>query len=94
MIVLVYYNSNTAMMEGPMHPRIDTSNPIPVRRPLAEQFEPATEGVGVRPAQALPSGRELAGFLDPNMITRAIEELKRSGYRPLHAGPEAPESLR
>jgi hypothetical protein len=75
-----------------MHLQIDTSSPIPIRRPLTEQLEHVIEGGGSPREQALPSGRELAGFFDPNTITRAIEDLKRSGYRPLHPRPAAPES--
>ncbi len=71
---------------------VDANSPIPGRPPLTEQLEHVTEGVGVRRAHALFSGRELTGFLDPNTITRAIEDLKRSGYRPLHPRPAAPES--
>jgi hypothetical protein len=66
-------------METLMRLRVDMPSPIPVRPPLA------------RRAQTLPGSRELAGFLDPNTVTRAIEDLKRSGYRPLHARPQAPE---
>jgi DNA-binding transcriptional regulator YhcF (GntR family) len=49
----------------------DTPSPFPICRPLAEP---------------LPSSRELVGFVEPNTLTRAMEDLKRSGYRPLHAG--------
>src|SRR5207245_6470620 len=40
------------------------------------------EGGGVPREHALPSIRELAGFLgiNPNTVARAIEDLKRSGY--------------
>jgi DNA-binding transcriptional regulator YhcF (GntR family) len=66
-----------------VHLRVDTSNPFPIRRPLTAQLEPVRGG-GVSPRdQALPSSRELGGFLDPNTLTRAIEDLERSGYRPL-----------
>jgi hypothetical protein len=67
------------------------NSPIPVRPPLTEPLQHVTEG-GVRRAQAMPSSRELAGFLDPNTVTRAIAALKRSGSRPLHSRPEAPAS--
>jgi hypothetical protein len=67
------------------------NSPIPVRPPLTEPFQHVIEG-GVRRARAMPSSQELAGFLEPNTVTRAIEELKRSGCRPLHSRPEAPAS--
>jgi len=67
------------------------NSPIPVRPPLTGPLQHVIEGGGRR-ARAMPSSRELAGFLDPNTVTRAIEELKRSGSRPLHSRPEAPAS--
>jgi DNA-binding transcriptional regulator YhcF (GntR family) len=70
-----------------MHLQVDTSNPFPLRRPLTEQLEHVRGGdVGPRDRE-LPSSRELAGVLDPNALTRAIEDLERSGYRPLHFRP-------
>jgi DNA-binding transcriptional regulator YhcF (GntR family) len=79
-------------MKIAMRLQVDTPSPLPVRRPLTEQLEHVIEAGGVRRAQTLPSSREFAGFLDPNTVTRAIEDLKRSGYRPLNARPEVPES--
>jgi hypothetical protein len=70
---------------------VDANSPVPVRPPLTEQLQHVIEG-GVRRAKAMPSSRELAGFLEPNTVTRAIEELQRSGCRPLHSRPEAPAS--
>jgi DNA-binding transcriptional regulator YhcF (GntR family) len=70
---------------------VDANSPIPGRPPLTEQLQHVIEG-GVRRAQAMPSSRELAGFLDRNTVTRAIEELKGSGCRPLHSRPEASAS--
>jgi DNA-binding transcriptional regulator YhcF (GntR family) len=62
--------------------RVDPHSPIPIRRQLTEQLKHVIEGGGVRPDQALPSIRELAGFLgiNPNTVARVIDDLKRSGY--------------
>lgn len=62
--------------------RVDARSPIPIRRQLAEQLKHVIEGGGVPRDQALPSIRELAGFLgvNPNTVARVIEDLKRSGY--------------
>ena len=64
------------------HLRVDEHSPIPIRRQLAEQLKHVIEGGGVPRDQALPSIREMAGFLgiNPNTVARAIEDLKRSGY--------------
>jgi hypothetical protein len=61
----------------------DAHSPIPIRREPTEPVKYVVEGSGG--PRALPSGRALGGFLDPNSITRAIEDLGRSGYRPLAA---------
>ena len=42
---------------------IDGHSPIPIRRQLTEQLKHAIESGGVARDQALPSIRELAGFL-------------------------------
>jgi DNA-binding transcriptional regulator YhcF (GntR family) len=62
--------------------RVDAHSPIPIRWQLSEQLKHLIEGGDVRRDQALPSIRELAGFLgiNPNTVARAIEDLKRSGY--------------
>jgi GntR family transcriptional regulator len=62
--------------------RVDAHSPIPIRRQLTEQLKHAIESGGVPPDQALPSIRELAGFLgiNPNTVARVVEDLKRSGY--------------
>jgi GntR family transcriptional regulator len=62
--------------------RVDAHSPIPIRWQLTEQLKHVIEGGGVPRDQALPSIRELAGFLgiNPNTVARAIEDLKRSGY--------------
>jgi GntR family transcriptional regulator len=62
--------------------RVDTRSPIPIRWQLSEQLKHVIEAGGVPRDQALPSIRELAGFLgiNPNTVARAIEDLKRSGH--------------
>src|SRR5947209_4905320 len=61
---------------------INGHSPIPIRRQLTEQLRHAIEAGGVPRDQALPSIRELAGFLgvNPNTVARVIDDLKRSGY--------------
>ena len=68
-----------------MHQRVDTHSPIPIRWQLTAPRNHGTEGGRATRNPALPSIRELAGLLDitPNTRVRAIEDLKRSGYRPL-----------
>ena len=62
--------------------RVDTHSPLPIRWQLAEQLKHVIEGGSVSQDQALPSIRELAGFLgvNPNTVARVIEDLQRSGY--------------
>src|SRR5438046_8059044 len=69
-------------MRIPIRLRVDAHSPIPIRRQLTEQLKHVIEGGGVPREHALPSIRELAGFLgvNPNTIARVIEDLKRSGY--------------
>src|SRR2546429_7823957 len=66
----------------PIQLQVDKQSPIPIRRQLTEQLKHVIESGGVPPDQALPSIRELAGFLgiNPNTVARVIEDLKRSGY--------------
>ena len=65
-----------------MNLKINGHSPIPIRRQLMEQLRHAIEAGGVARDQALPSIRELAGFLgvNPNTVARVIDDLKRSGY--------------
>lgn len=65
-----------------MQLHVDDHSPIPIRRQLTEQFKHFIEGGGFPRDQALPSIRELAGFLgvNPNTVARVIEDLKRDGY--------------
>jgi GntR family transcriptional regulator len=69
-------------MALPIRLRIDARSPIPIRWQLSEQLKHVIEAGGVPRDQALPSIRELAGFLgiNPNTVARAIEDLKRTGY--------------
>jgi len=62
--------------------RVDVHSPIPIRRQLTEQLKHVIDTGGVPRDQALPSIRELAGFLgiNPNTVARVVEDLKRSGY--------------
>jgi DNA-binding transcriptional regulator YhcF (GntR family) len=61
---------------------IDGHSPIPIRRQLTEQLKHAIESGGVARDQALPSIRELAGYLgiNANTVARVVEDLKQSGY--------------
>jgi hypothetical protein len=58
-----------------------------------ERIESRVEGGGVPRHQALPRVRALAGVLSgsPEAVARAIEDLGRSGYRPLRPRPMAPD---
>jgi DNA-binding transcriptional regulator YhcF (GntR family) len=65
-----------------MNLQVDAQSLIPIRRQLTEQLKHVIEGGGVPRDQALPSIRELAGFLgiNTNTVARVIEDLKRGGY--------------
>src|SRR6266849_4743483 len=65
-----------------MNLKVDGQSPIPIRRQLTEQLKHVIESGGVARDQALPSIRELAGFLgiNANTVARVIEDLKQSGY--------------
>src|SRR5881409_4492509 len=69
-------------MRIPMRLQIDAHSPIPIRWQLTEQLKHVIEGGGVPRDQALPSIRELAGFLgvNPNTVARVIDDLKHLGY--------------
>src|SRR5205814_9040357 len=69
-------------MEIAMNLKIDGHSPIPIRRQLTEQLKHAIETGGVARDQALPSIRELAGFLgiNGNTVARGVEDLQQSGY--------------
>lgn len=62
--------------------KIEADSPIPIRRQLTEQIKHVIESGAVPRDQALPSIRELAGFLgiNPNTVARVVEDLKQGGY--------------
>ena len=69
---------------------VGAHSPTPIRRPETEPRTDVIEGDSVPRDPASP--RTLAGVgITPNAVARAIEDLKQSGYRPLHARPAAPE---
>lgn len=76
------------VLRFPVRLQVDKQSPIPIRRQLTEQLKHVIEAGGVPPNQALPSIRELAGFLgiNPNTIARVVEDLKHSGYVEAQAG--------
>src|SRR6266849_8319149 len=65
-----------------MNLKVDGQSPIPIRRQLTEQLKHVIESGGVARDQALPSIRELAGFLgiNTNTVARVVEDLQQSGY--------------
>lgn len=67
---------------------VDAHSPIPIRRQLAEQLKHFIDSGGFPREQALPSIREMAGFLgiNPNTVARVIEDLKRDGYVQVRRG--------
>src|SRR5437870_11543092 len=69
-------------MKVAMNLAVDAQSPIPIRRQLTEQLKHVIESGGVPREQALPSIRELAGFLgiNTNTVARVVEDLKQSGY--------------
>ena len=71
-----------------MELHVDEHSPIPIRRQLTEQFKHFIEAGGFPRDRALPSIRELAGFLgiNPNTVARVIEDLKRDGYAQARRG--------
>ena len=70
--------------------RVDAHSPASIRRPGAEPLADVIEGGGLPWGPALP--RELDGVgITPNAVERAIEDLTRSGYRPLHTRLAPPE---
>ncbi len=71
-------------------PRIGAHGWIPRPGPGAEPCADLNERAGLPRVPALP--RELDGVgVTPDPVARAIEDLKRSGYRPLHARRATPE---
>ena len=72
---------------------VDAHSPTPIRRSVAGPRTNVIEDGGLPRRPTLPSIRELAGSsgINPNAVTRAIEDLKRSGHRPLHPRPAVPQ---
>ena len=68
-----------------MDRHVDAHSPIPIRRQLTEPRKHIIQGGSAQQHEVSPNLRELVGFLGitPNTRVRAIEDLKRSGYRPL-----------
>jgi len=68
--------------------RVNEHRETPIRQQPTAPLEDGIEGGGVPRHRARPGIREPAGFLDidSTTVTRAIEDLKRSGYRPLAPG--------
>ena len=69
-------------MKAELGLKIEPRSPIPIRRQLTEQLKHLIEGGRVPREEALPSIRELAGFLgiNPNTVARVIDDLKASGH--------------
>ena len=65
---------------------------VPVLQPVAESRVSVTAGEGLLRGQSVASIRERSGStrVTSNAVMRAIEDLKGSGYRPLHPGPMGP----
>src|SRR5438132_5013659 len=76
-----------------MNLHVDARSPIPIRRQLTEQLKHAIESGGAPRDHALPSIRELAGFLgiNTNTVARVIEDLKQSGYVEARRGKRSEE---
>ena len=70
--------------------RVDPHSRIPRPWPGAEPCPDIVERASLPRVPALPGKPDDVG-ITPNPIARAIEDLKRSGYRPLHGGRAAPE---
>jgi hypothetical protein len=75
-----------------MHLPVDAHGPIPVRSQVTDQLKHVIEGGGVPRDQARPSipGDGRWPRQPSESAARAIEDLKRSGYRPLHSCLEVP----
>jgi hypothetical protein len=66
---------------------------IVVRHQPMERIASRFEGGGVPRHRALPRVLAFAGVVgtDPEAVARALEDLGRSGYRPLRPQPMAPD---
>jgi hypothetical protein len=78
-----------------MERHADAHSSTPIRRLMAKAPTNVITRGGLPREQAWPSIRALADSPggDPNAVTRAIEDLKRSGYQPLGLRPAALQPL-
>lgn len=76
-------------MDSPM----DVHSPTPIRQPVAESRMSVIAGEGLPRDPSLPHIRKLADSsgVTSGAVARAIEDLKGSGYRPLHPDPTGPQ---
>jgi len=74
-----------------MNTPVNATSPAPIRRPLAEPLTNVIEGQGFSRGPSLACIWELTGSsrINSTTVTRAIEDLKGSGFRPLQPGPAA-----
>jgi hypothetical protein len=66
-----------------MNLHVDAHRATPIRRPGAEPLTDVIESGG--PTWGPARSREDGVGVTSNAVARAIEDLRRSGYRPLHA---------
>ena len=70
--------------------RVDAHSPTRICRPGAEPCTDLNRRAGRPRVPALARELDSVG-IEPNAVARAIEDLQRSGYRPLHTCRGAPE---
>ena len=72
---------------------VDEQSALSIHRPVVEPVTNVPDGADLLRRPARPGIPALVGGLDttPSSVARAIEDLKRSGYRPLHSGLTARE---
>lgn len=79
---LLYYDTSTVVLEqGMMDVQVDMESATPVFRQLAEQVKAAVARGAIRPGEAIPSVRQMAGIalVNPNTVTKAYRELEYEG---------------
>ena len=69
---------------------VDAHRSTSICRPGAEPCTDLIKRAGLPSVPGLARDLDSVG-IEPNAVARVIEELKRSGYRPLHARLTAPE---
>lgn len=76
-----------------MDPALNVHVPVPILQPVAESRMSVIAGEGLPWGPSLASIRERcdSSGVTSSAVTRAIEDLKESGYRPLHADPMGPQ---